>query len=187
MAQRKRPVGKDTGTCPRERPVLFSAPMIRALQAGRKQQTRRVMNPPPERDGGGWRWGEFRWEGAAPEALLAHCPYGRPGDRLWVKEVWAPAGDGFVYRADAPENPPARWKSPLFIPRLASRLLLQVEAVRAEPLQLLSEADARAEGVEDREAYRTLWEHLNAARGHGWDEDPWVWVVTFSPVEGAPS
>ncbi|HET9450028.1 MAG TPA: hypothetical protein VFO83_04065 [Aggregicoccus sp.] len=140
------------------------------------------MNPLPERDGEGWRWREFRWEGEVPEALLAHCPYGRPGDRLWVKEVWAPAGDGFVYRADQPASPPERWRSPLFIPRRASRLLLQVQAVRAEPLQQLSEAEARAEGVEDRDAYRALWERLNAERGHGWEQDPWVWVVTFAPL-----
>jgi hypothetical protein len=184
MKEGKRAVGKNTGGGSRERPILFSAPMIHALQAGRKQQTRRVMNPQPTRKGSAWQWREWTWERMLPEALLAHSPYGRPGDRLWVKEVWAPAAEGFVYRADAPVNPPERWKSPLFLPRRASRLVLHVQAVRAEPLQDVSEADARAEGVPDREAYRALWDSINAERGHAWADNPWVWVVTFASPSG---
>ncbi|WP_228530498.1 MULTISPECIES: hypothetical protein [Myxococcaceae] len=93
-----------------------------------------------------------------------------------------PAGEGFVYRADAPASPPAKWKSPLFLPRRASRLLLHVEAVRIEPLQDVSEADARDEGVADRDAYRALWDSINGERGHVWATNPWVWVVTFDRV-----
>ena len=182
MAPGKQAVGKDTGSGSRERPILFSAPMVHALQAGTKRQTRRVMNPLPAREGSRWHWREWSWKGAPPAELLALSPYGRPGDRLWVKEVWAPAGEGFVYRADAPANPPARWKSPLFLPRRASRLLLHVDAVRIEPLQDVSEADARAEGVEDKAAYRALWDSINGERGHAWATNPWVWVVTFERV-----
>lgn len=99
----------------RDRPIIFSAPMVRAILAGRKTQTRRVIKPqpyevrPPD-DGCGWRW-EFCRRGLAyawnteaerlASGMVGHCPYGHPGDRLWCRERWAPfRGSGIPCEVD---------------------------------------------------------------------------------------
>ncbi len=127
--------------------------MVRAIREGRKTQTRRLTQ---KRSG----------------MIRSVCPYGAPGDRLWVRETWAAhwmyndvppsqcrsshPGDNYWYRADgddAPSNlghPPrglrGKWRPAIFIPRWACRLFLEVTAVRREPLREITEADARAEG-----------------------------------------
>lgn len=83
----------------RERPILFSSPMVRAILEGRKTQTRRTVKPQPAFDPHReqWSWenkaGHIAWSGTRPQAaaLLGAreiCPYGQPGDRLWVRETW---------------------------------------------------------------------------------------------------
>jgi len=92
----------------KERPILFSAPMVRALLAGTKTQTRRIVKPQPVKSSGthrgyplalmanDWAWPHPRTSGATtisnrpngPLGWEIHCPYGQPGDRLWVKESW---------------------------------------------------------------------------------------------------
>jgi hypothetical protein len=184
----------------RERPILFSAPMVRAILDGRKTQTRRVIKPQPTMKG---RWMEWCHKGVLiteqnvawhpfaegfPRALATPglgylCPYGRAGDRLWVKERWRPyvahscaldacdCGDVEIeYRADGEKRyfhdatineaspdwtlPKAADRgdvTPLFMPRWASRLTLEVTGVRVERLQDISEADVLAEGFITRE------------------------------------
>jgi hypothetical protein len=132
----------------RERPVMFSASMVRAILAGAKTQTRRLVKMHPD--------------GIAYD----RCRYGVPGDRLWVKETWQTpwmgATDMFppspessamhaaklavVYRADWVGPPPYEWRSPRFMPRWASRLTIEVTGVRTERLQDITEEDAKAEG-----------------------------------------
>lgn len=143
----------------KERPVLFSGGMVRAIVAGTKTQTRRVIRPQPDEDG---LTRETRMPTYGPwmdtSERVYPCPYGDAGDRLWVRETFAtdvpgcPAG--FSYRADhldpkgdGPAHP-MTWKPAIHMPRAASRITLLVERVRVERLQDITEEDARAEGVE---------------------------------------
>jgi hypothetical protein len=167
----------------KERPILFSGPMVRALLDGRKTQTRRVVKPQPEpcNDGTGrfylgpCRGGDPRRHIAAlPTGLDLHamaCPYGVPGDRLWVKETMAwSRNEGqcthgiqhpeeppdLVYVADGAtvQNVPDEYEprrdtvSSIHMPRWASRITLEVVSVRVERVDDITEADAIAEGMQ---------------------------------------
>lgn len=157
----------------KERPILFSAPMVRALLNGTKTQTRRVVKPQPEiaqlLTHSGWS----AWHDGSGRPL--RNPYGQPGDRLWVREAWQvhhAGGDepihgpmkehpgGLVcmgYRATEEERvrdhqPFAKpyagpWRPSIHMPRWACRLVLEVTDVRVQRLQAISGADAVAEGV----------------------------------------
>ena len=245
-----------------EHPILFSGPMVQAILDGHKMMTRRVVKFPyaPKMVGsaynlghqsafpaskGGWIFytcpAEFvtirMQEG---EGLL--CPYGQPGDRLWVREAWRVGAwaedDGKIavdYKAGPicrtkwltvpdpdkfndlwegstqeaevaygikerykwkPGESPCRWRPSLFMPRWASRITLEITAVRVERVQDISEEDVEAEGLalqswagEDLEGwpktagFAQLWDSLNAKRGYGWEANPWVWVIAFKRVK----
>lgn len=169
-----------------ERPILFSGAMVRAILEGRKTVTRRTVKGgqvpafDPNASVDGMRWsaigqrhprygfcvfGSTEEECARELGLLGVCPYGKPGDRLWVRETWARVGNtdpGYlVYRATYPaclppglERVPAdirdagyRWRPSIHMPRANSRILLEITAVRVERLQDISEEQARSEGV----------------------------------------
>ncbi len=206
----------------RERPTIFSGAMICAILDGRKSQTRRVMKPQPHHDSGtisvGYyhptkvdrRGEEYPGEetfGAYGDEQDWPCPYGAPGDRLWVREGWAVHDDRgrVVYRADEEHScDPShctqmhhyrRWKPSIHMSRAASRLTLEVTAVRAERLQSISEEDAEAEGAgylatgrdvmnhTCTEAFVTGWDRINGKRlGCAWADDPYVWVVSFRRI-----
>lgn len=232
------------------RPILFSAPMVRALLEGRKTQTRRLANGVPEAPGidevvhanprhaapyldaycGGtrtpenprgmtqwWCW----WTRDDRPCEQFKIPYGVPGDLLWVRETWCHTGTGVwsigdtymaydgevVYRADLERN--CVWFPSIHMPRLFSRLTLEITNVRVERLQDISKADAEAEGVEfetaDPPFYYVphIWPHSitgvgveepggrHAVRcyaklwdhinGPGaWDANPWVVALSFN-------
>lgn len=159
-------------TGPRERPILFSAPMVRAILAGTKTQTRRALKVQPldilpmKGDKAGCEWIGLMQKPPEAKGVMFRCKFGVPGDRLWVRESWAQPttldpGPTF-YRADYPacvpphfENvPPAdqvKWKPSIHMRRDQSRILLEIVAVRVERLNDISEADARAEGSPDYE------------------------------------
>ena len=151
----------------KERPILFSGPMVRAILEGRKTMTRRVVKLRYGADvvvTNGQVWKPARVDYAG----YVDCPYGQVGDRLWVRETFGMfkqlpgdqihalvrgdgRGDGFTphYRAtDTLEMPDGAWRPSIHMPRWASRILLEVVSVRVERLQDISEEDARAEGVE---------------------------------------
>lgn len=153
----------------RERPILFSTPMIQAIQAGRKWQDRRVVKWPlkSESHGGTKRvWPESKVEGVlssmwtlSSHRLEAHprdrivCPYGTVGDRLWVRETWAefPCAGDYIYRADHPEEKPwtdLKWRPSIHMPRQACRLVLEITEERVQRLQEISPSDAAAEGIQ---------------------------------------
>lgn len=207
----------------KERPILFSGEMVKAIIDGRKTQTRRVVSrlagfgPITEfqsstTKGYDWQFRDKRgcWNDISHERLLECCPYGKPGDGLWVKETWW---------CDAPEPVPhdhplmfyranqtgttkgMKWTSSRFMPRWASRISLLVKDVRVERLQDISESDCEAEGVERlcerfvtpgsvpisyteipfRDYFELLWDSINAKK-HPWSENPWVWVVEFEQI-----
>jgi hypothetical protein len=227
----------------KERPMLFSAPMVRAILDGSKTQTRRIMKPQPEpcehRGGHSWPSNNHqsmlhiedemqKWTGLAGDA----CPYGDIGERIWVRETFCkvdysgygdPAEVWVDYRAtpkykashpagwdNDPHNEDAlKWKPSIHMPRWASRINLEITAVRVERLNDISEADACAEGIEcepcdqtvcfknymaeywipawgdtiDTAAilsFESLWESINGAGS--WQENPWVWVIEFKRV-----
>jgi hypothetical protein len=162
----------------KERPILFSAPMVRAILDGRKTQTRRICKPqPPEHtesivtyhhpdddDGRGSRFWPF-YDGALmePAGWPQPCRYGAPGDRLWVRETWAryeidQDSHSVAYRATPAAEVPRdiRWRPSIHMPRNASRITLAITDVRVERLQEITEEDARVEGVT-----RNEWEYDN--------------------------
>lgn len=196
----------------KERPILFSGAMIRAILAGQKTQTRRVIKPSQtpcmsieENDAGKpWPWREDCNNGGD---IWYPCPYGQPGDRLWVREAWSTHAcfdhlrpsecpKSIHYWADG-EIKTGKRRPSIHMPRWASRILLEIVSVRVERLQSISEADAEAEGIDflrhvndadetltARDLYECLWDSVN---GEGsWAANPWVWVVEFKRVEGQP-
>lgn len=184
-----------------DRPILFSAPMIRAILEGRKSATRRVLKS-------GW----------APENRIASLPDGpnkglrvipyATGDMLWVREAfsysWAVKDDPerrhympCWYWADG--NPiDGDWSKPkpsIHMPRWASRITLRVTAVKVERLQDISEEDAKAEGCEEgyctvdgiaegwsaKSDFQRLWESIHGPGA--WEANPWVAAISFERVK----
>ncbi|WP_425272602.1 hypothetical protein [Pseudomonas sichuanensis] len=170
----------------KERPILFSGPMVRAILDDRKTVTRRPLKAwqqPSQQEDGTWfataqrhpRWG-FGVSGADAPSCAAElescgvCPYGRPGDRLWVRETFMdlrgtgvehrpdPAGplQRYAYAAevrpgsfadDTRKDMGLKWRPSIHMPRTACRLLLEITAVRVERLQAISTEQALAEGI----------------------------------------
>lgn len=214
----------------KERPILFKGEMVRAILDGRKTQTRRVVKP----QAAVLTDEMARALGVQPPAVqnppVIPCPYGAPGDRLWVRETYAaftqptheygeadliegPLSDAverygslaLAYKADGTSNP-ERWRPSIFMPRSASRILLEITDERVQRLQEISEEDARAEGIRELslqegqpgawwtadpqqslqartpvQAFRRLWESIHGA--DSWDVDPWVWAISFMRLQ----
>lgn len=210
----------------KERPILFNGEMVRSILEGRKTQTRRIVKPQPKPNFLGdpirtmhrletGEWAAFDDCGMADNGSIWRCPYGQPGDRLWVKEthreychVWSANAhsSAIQYRADMtgftgagtfipePNNAYGKWTPSIFMTRWASRITLEITSVRVERLNDISEADAKSEGVSEKQPflwrkdewqnmrpfaarYASLWEWINGAGS--WDLNPWVWVIEF--------
>lgn len=154
-------------TTVKERPILFSGEMVRAILDGRKTMTRRILKDqsviPTNRN-------TWPIDLSAPEPGDLRCPYGKPGERMWVRETWRPHRDPEVwtsvqFKADGAVMKPTtwtdeqgawceeneedkRWRNPIHMPRWASRITLEITGVKVERVQNISEADAQAEGIE---------------------------------------
>jgi hypothetical protein len=181
----------------KERPILFSGEMVRAILAGRKTQTRRVLKPDP-----------FSTD---PRPVRREFEQGM---RLWVRETFLPVVDGdppgwYEYAGSGPDKMgydgpdtilyrstddhyPKRWRPGIYMPRWASRITLEITNVRIERVQSMIPSEAFAEGFEstsirglgDVFAFKTLWDKLNEKRGFWWEKNPWVWVVEFKRLIG---
>lgn len=206
-----------------ERPILFSGSMVRAILDGKKTMTRRVIKPQPEMELDGEilpdGTGGYGWEPVLPP--WSKWPY-QVGDRLWVRETWTlwedpeDGHDWVLYRAggrmsfpniehlDMPRDPFAdKWRPSIFMPRWASRIMLEITGVRVERVQDITEGDAREEGITDggclncgehepcgcdnpqpdaRDAFIWLWDSING-KTCPWSSNPWVWVISFKKQE----
>lgn len=138
----------------KERPILFSAPMVRAILDGKKTQTRRIVKPLPLRLNRETNSMEIDEEAMADGRIMRLNRFGQPGDRLWVRETWGYHPDysescrRVDYRADPGHTYDGhRWRPSIHMPRWASRISLEVVSVRVERLHDISEADALAEGI----------------------------------------
>lgn len=191
-----------------EHPILFNNIMVRAILDGRKTKTRRAIR---------LDW----WRCLDPEdhedrtKVLMQCPYGHVGDRLWGRETLRRCEDSEgsipLVLYDAGRDPvyqyarPAEWhwaNSVLparYMPRWASRIMLEIVDVRVEQVQDISERDAIAEGMmvmpghmhgplipnavmvpyTHRDAFEAIWDSINSQRGYSWNSNPWVWVIEF--------
>lgn len=204
----------------KERPILFSAPMVLALLDGSKTQTRRIIARPLQHP----NWTDYVYFGPSKNDPSCRsmaiecgpdypdgkddqvlCPYGAAGDRLYVRETWQHSNDPYgpydsdcdvFYRADymddphgpdgelSPEGKYRRWRPSIHMPRIASRIDLEIVSVRVEQLQSIGEADAKSEGVDPAtcvhgyyDGYAKLWGKINGA--DSWLANPWVWVIDF--------
>ncbi|AMC34786.1 hypothetical protein VN23_09270 [Janthinobacterium sp. B9-8] len=222
----------------KERPILFNAAMVNAILAGNKTQTRRVVKrqPPSGHQWQGWVLdstcsadvGSATWaRGDGPlmqDVIRAHCPLGKVGDRLWLREAFGEVYDwcdhpempgcpterwhlDWKYRADGEVNRQeldgafTGWKPSIHMPRAASRITLEITAIRVERLKDISEQDARAEGCEASgwmpsysnpdnagcdeslsaaDNFCDLWQSIYGPES--WGTNPWVWVIEFKRI-----
>ena len=189
----------------KERPILFSAPMVRALLDGTQTQTRRVVQLRKDWIAAGlthaslvtngfWISSGDHWQYG--DESIAH--HGVPGDRLWVRENFMVQPDLWLhdhgrqpvhYSATTPLEQAEDYirKPSIHMPRWASRITLELTDVRVQHVQDISEEDAHAEGVLGMTPildYHALWDSINGRRpGCSWDDNPWVWALTFKYVD----
>lgn len=190
-----------------DRPIPFSAPMVRAILDGRKTQHRVVLKPQPEDGALGKPSNPGLWdvhyraargyvrvtERDLKRVLLEdHTPYA-VGDRLWVREAWAAIVDGawrqddVIYRADGNEGWKHGWRPSIHMPRWASRITLEVTGVRVERLQDISEADAEAEGIEAKVICGVghSWTHYGNPNGPvGWTDPRQSFASLWTSLHG---
>lgn len=177
-------------TATKERPILFSGAMVRAILEGRKTQTRRIVEPQPVPAD---QLGDEEYEGPkqffiedgqlrTPARYGSHpveCPYGKPGDGLWVQEAFSTFYDGdpeeggsgdvaihkATYEDDWSEDPEeVPWMHGRRMPRWASRLALSIKSIRVERLWQITNTDAMAEGV-------SIAPHRHGSFGSPWEPD----------------
>ena len=187
------------------KPIIFSAPMIRAILAGHKTMTRRPIIPQPV--------GEIRQDTAGDYGedygggvLLLKPPF-KPGDVLYVRETWANLGwDNYIYKADDLKRYEhyQKWRPSIHMPREAARIFLKVTDVSINRLHVITPKDAIAEGIQHkcgdctecegesagndctdyRLAFSKLWDSIYAKKPeYKWDMNPWVWVISFERTE----
>lgn len=187
----------------KEKPMLFSTPMVEAIMAGRKTQTRRIVKEIPldapyfedvdgvpmacDQDGDWW-----------PAVRFSRI---QPGDIIWVRETWcalpvSPGGhiripERYYYRAGPdlrPDGWKGTWRPSIHMPRKAARLFLRVEDVRMERLQEIMDAPPGPDnpivkegctyGFEFIAVWNNTIEPAKRSR-YGWNANPWVWVYDF--------
>lgn len=197
----------------KERPIIFSTPMVQAILYGQKTMTRRIIKPQPD-DSGLWNdtlhprsvISDLQgWNGAVEstgESKEFKCPYGQPGDILWVRETFfdcekyreAPLfmnSDRYLFKANSDFIGCHKWKPSIHMPREAARIFLQVKDITVERLQDITGVDALMEGMQWNSQdlrpirdFQNLWNKIHGLTGPGsWDANPWVWVIKFGRID----
>ena len=199
----------------KELPILMNERSVKAILAGTQTQDRRPVRPQLLGQMTGavpWADGLWRIEHEPMDATIGQhvgvrvrCPYGRVGDRLWVRETHAypvtvlgapnylrmTDGEPVIFRTDV-QSPPGgytKWRPSIHMPRWASRILLEVLDVRVEQVQDMVDADAIAEGIlvnsarSETLAFANLWDSMYAKKGFPWDANPYVWAATFRRIK----
>lgn len=214
-------------------PILFSTPMVQGVLDDSKERTRRTKGlelindspnefiwlegyhqddiPRPARKYDDRFYYAFTGKRSNMVTTVVHCPYGKPGDILWVRETWQKSinPNEFIYKADC-DNPlysEVKWKPSLFMPKEACRLFLKVKSVHPERLHQISDDDCFYEGIIDyhdgtyknyftekglrhqdgvecllpRASFQSLWCSINGLKS--WENNHWVWVVEFERIE----
>ncbi len=186
----------------KEKPIIFNSEMIRAILDDRKTQTRRIVKPQPSKENHiSWGiserpfWYEMHRSFVVQEIK---CPYGKLGDRLWVREsfgydaviVKGAGNKNIKYKVSASgfELENYKWKPSIHMPRWASRITLEITDIRVERLREISLDDINSEGVkintypygkvEGMVYFRELWNSI-AKDKYKWQDNPWVWVIEF--------
>lgn len=194
------------------RPILFRDEMVDKLLMDWKTQTRRAIKPQPRTDAthGDIEQSEkypgefFQWVDGGDKLPSFTCPYGVPGDLLWVRETWhtdtLPLEQARAEHEDMMSESPIYfrasveeleagylWRPSIHLPRWASRLTLRITDIRVQRVQEITEYECEEEGVghvmphSAREMYAKLWDSIN---GKGaWRRNPWVWALTFEVIE----
>lgn len=203
----------------KQRPILFRALMVKATLEGRKTKTRRLVKPQPtimplpdyEVDANiNWNGVVWHENGQVPEVMINSCPYGRPGDVLWVRETFTETYANMYFFKASEELPSgAVWKPSIYMPKKAARIWLEIVSVSVERLQDISEDDAWKEGCEKgqrwanelgyfpkeetltdgsiigwecaKDWFADLWVSINGEKS--WSANPWVWVVEFKRID----
>ncbi|EPV0628812.1 morphogenetic protein [Citrobacter koseri] len=192
----------------KERGMIFNGEMVRAILDGRKTQTRRPVRFPVLDRNLGCELAGNELAGELSAGNYLNSAFGKPGDRIWVRETWArynidQNSHDIAYRATTPADWPeeGRWRPSIHMPRWASRILLEIIDVRVERLNDISQEDAQAEGMEltgwrptysdpdsggevwtPYDNFAQLWESIYGEESL--KAKPWVWVIKFKRIEG---
>ena len=179
------------------KPIIFSTPMVQAILDGKKTQTRRVVNPQPDRffevcdTPGNYHLYDVEW------GLGRIYPKYQVGDILWVRETFCevpyehnhvPIKGGhitipkYAYKADSERDYTGIWKPSIHMPREAARIFLRVKEVSVERLIDISDSDVVNEGFQTKNDFFALWDKLNYHRGFGVANNPFVWKIEFERV-----
>ncbi len=184
--------------------MIFNGEMVRALLAGEKTQTRRLVKSRKDLNVG-CLLSANEIAGEVNGGDYSNCLYGAPGDLIWVRETWAPSvhaqdSNSFenypvVFAASDPKmlTIDGKWRPSIHMPRWASRLTLRITDVRVERLQDLTEADAMAEGITTQKPNSDYWRFRDDFARHeysglwdsiygNWVDNPWVWVYEFEVI-----
>lgn len=177
----------------KERPILFSTPMVKAILEGRKTVTRRIIKVQPDADS----YFEMKLQDGVLEIDYnqgdknpkIECPYGKPGDVLWVRETWSKIhyegvdeNPTYIFKADwTGDAVKGIWKPSIHMPRAACRLRLEIVSITVERLQDITEEDAIREGIlfyDDEIIGRRFKDYVSDSRGYGHPEVDYATVST---------
>lgn len=201
----------------KEHPIIFSTVMIQAIMAGGKTMTRRIIKPQPhfDKDSGYWYLDKKResvMSNRPPNEWMGFNPrkYGNPGDKIWVRENFYQCIDNndrrYYAASEKPEDTENRHYKlcpSIYMPRIASRITLEITDIKVERVQDITQDDIEREGLwfyskEYRDEicinrdsvyalqstrikyFRKLWETINGS--DSWIENPWVWCISFKKI-----